>query len=438
MAPLAASTHTATATDIDYTARPPPLDVALDDPSTSSLVDDESLRSCPPLQWGILGCGRVSHDFCLALRRHVPTASIVACATSSTTNHDRGAAFGELHNIGTVHTSYSDLANDPHVQIVYVGIIHVNRREIGSLCLQAGKHVLMEKPLACTVEDATFLIQLARERNLFLQEGMWTRFFPAVEQARRLVVDQQQRLLGEVATVTTDFNFNAADSEVYPDSFVYQRKLGGGASLLVGPYPIASVLLFFGSRRPARMLVTGQVDRPTGVDLQAAMAWEFAPTGTTDSIDPDSSNFRYGDKAQGMTPKLPGAGVATLSYGMMCESEEITTVVGTRGRLTIESPCHCPTRLTIHIKAKGRGNAAQTIHCDYALPLVTESLLAQYPGTYHYPNSSGFAYEAAAVARCIAKGLLCCPQYTLAESAIAQYAMQEARVQLNVKDTNQD
>jgi dihydrodiol dehydrogenase / D-xylose 1-dehydrogenase (NADP) len=79
------------------------------------------------------------------------------------------------------------------------------------------------------------LVQLAKERNLFCLEGMWTRFFPAVEQARRLTSKfSKDRVLGEIVQVHSDFNFNASDSEEYPTSFVYNHALGGGASLLVG------------------------------------------------------------------------------------------------------------------------------------------------------------------------------------------------------------
>jgi predicted dehydrogenase len=183
-------------------APPPPLD-------SPTLTDP---LQCPELQWGILGCGRVSHDFCRAVTRHVPTACIVACATAN--SMDRAQAFAQTFDIAAAYGDYAALVADPRVQVVYVGTVHSFRREIGEMCLLAGKHVLLEKPFACKVEDAEYLIQLAKERNLFLQEGMWTRFFPAVEKARQIVM--QDKLLGEVVAVMTDFNFNASDSEIYP------------------------------------------------------------------------------------------------------------------------------------------------------------------------------------------------------------------------------
>jgi len=161
----------------------------------------------------------------------------------------------------------------------------------------ANKHVLLEKPFTCTEEDAKHLIQIAKQRQLFLMEGMWTRFFPAVEHARDLVLNQN--IIGEVVSVYSDFNFNASDSEDYPSSFVYNRTLGGGASLLVAPYPLAAATLFFNGATPDAIKVVGQKDATTGVDLQAAMVVSFPPTGDIAPAVDDSNT-------EESTPKLPG------------------------------------------------------------------------------------------------------------------------------------
>lgn len=126
---------------------------------------------------------------------------------------------------------------------------------------------------------------------------MWTRFFPAVEKARRLALNE--KVIGEICQVHSDFNFNASDSEDYPSSFVYNHKLGGGASLLVAPYPIAATTLFFNGSKPDQIKAVGQIDTATGVDLQAVLCLNFPATG---SLAPalDSNNIEES------TPKLPG------------------------------------------------------------------------------------------------------------------------------------
>jgi dihydrodiol dehydrogenase / D-xylose 1-dehydrogenase (NADP) len=357
------------------------------------------LLDCPSLQWGILGCGRVSHDWCLALQ-HLPSQRVMACATSSSsststsTSDDslRARQFAELHNIPASYQSYEQLCEDPNVHIVYVGNVHSTRREVVELCLQHNKHVMVEKPFAMNSRDAEHLIQLAAEKpHLFVTEGMWTRYFPAVQHARNLI---QQGAIGDVCTVLSDFNINAADHEEYPSSFFYQPHLGGGATLLVGPYPVAAAIMAFGGRMPTQIKAVGQVDHHTGVDLHATLVLGFDPP----AADKDGTNDNV--LAPKLSPVVPGAGTATLTYGILCESEEVTTIIGTRGRITILTPSHNPTAIKLEIKGHGRGIVAEppTVY-HYPLPEDTPEILQR--GGFNYPNSAGFCYEAAAVARCI-------------------------------------
>jgi len=151
---------------------------------------------------------------------------------------------------------------------------------------------------------------------------MWTRFFPAVEQARRLALGDGTTggggVIGEVVQVVSDFNFNASDSDAYPTSFFYDRALGGGASYLVAPYPLAAATLFFRGAQPDAIKVVGQVDdERTGVDLQASMIMSFPPTGNVPpALDPNNTLEN--------TAKLPGAGMAICSYGFLGDSRPLS------------------------------------------------------------------------------------------------------------------
>lgn len=369
----------------------------------------------------VTGCGRVSNDFCQALKL-LPTQSVVACSARSLEN---AKAFAEKHSISKYYGGYDEMLQDKDVQIVYVGNVHSFRRSTGEKCLLAGKHVVLEKPFACSVEDGKYLISLAKEKDLFIMEGMWTRFFPAVQKARDLA-SGSEKVLGEIASVFSDFNFNAADSEEYPSSFVYQRKLGGGANLLVGPYPMAAASLFFNGRMPESIKAVGQVDKEMEVELQSSVILSFSPT---DTVKPSMEGGN-------IYPKLPGSGIATLSYGMLCETPEETTIVGSKGRMKIGSPGHCPTRLTVELKADGRGQSGGTLNFEYPLPCDTEEISKS--GGYFYPNSAGFCYEAAAVARCIASGKRETPQFTLEETMLNLRIIEEVRNQLGVKAFDED
>jgi predicted dehydrogenase len=126
---------------------------------------------------------------------------------------------------------------------------------------------------------------------------MWTRFFPAVQKARNIAhgttETEEKPSLGQISKVYSDFNFYAPDHEEYPTSFVYNRKLGGGASYMVAPYPLAAATMFF-KNAPDSAKVVGQVDEATGVDLQAAMILSFPPTASSNNVLADKS------------PMLPG------------------------------------------------------------------------------------------------------------------------------------
>jgi len=387
-------------------------------------LDDQSVTNpleCPSLRWGIISCGRISHDFTQALKL-LPTAKTVACSARSL---DDAKRFAEKHGIETAYGSYDELLQDSNIDIVYVGNVHSFRRVVGEKVLKANKHCLLEKPFACNKTDAEYLVSLAKERNLFLMEGIWTKFFPAVEQARRLALGSQIDIdgrIGEITQVDSDFNFNAADSEDYPSSFVYNHGLGGGASLLVSPYPISISMLFFRGATPDQIKAVGQVDKGTGVDLQASVVLNFPPTGDlSPALD---TNVKEN------TPKLPGSGMALLSFGLLGESEEETTVLGTKGRLKICSPCHCPTKVVLTTKNEGRGNISEEV---YEYPLPEETTKIKEAGSFFYPNSTGLAYEAAAVARCIAAGKMEAPQCTLKDTLSNISIIDEVRKQLGVK-----
>ena len=124
------------------------------------------------------------------------------------------------------------------------------------------------------------------------------------------------------------------------------------------------------------------------------------------------------------------AGAATLSFGMLAESAEETIVLGTKGRLTICSPGHCPTKLHVIIKASGRGNSGSDSIYEYPLPADTDDILQA--GGYFYPNSAGLAYEAAAVARCIKAGKTEAPQFTLNDTLNNIAMIDQLRSQLGV------
>ena len=109
------------------------------------------------------------------------------------------------------------------------------------MCLNGGKAVLVEKSFTMNRRQAEDIIALAREKKLFVMEAMWTRFMPAVVEAKRIVDSGE---IGKPAHVTADFGFT---SDAGPEHRLFNPELGGGALLDLGIYPLSMSSFFLGT-----------------------------------------------------------------------------------------------------------------------------------------------------------------------------------------------
>ncbi|GAB3451007.1 Gfo/Idh/MocA family oxidoreductase [Streptomonospora sediminis] len=213
----------------------------------------------PPVRWGILGTGAIAHRFMAGLRA-VPEAEVVAVGSRSPETADRFAA---AWDIPRVHGSYADLAADGGVDVVYVATPHNVHHQATMLCLEAGRHVLCEKPLAVNAAEAAAMIDAAKRNDRFLMEAMWTRFAPATAKVRELVAEGA---IGEVRMVSAGIGVR---TDYDPAHRLYAPDLAGGALLDVGVYPVALASMFLGEFTDVQAQAT---KAPTGVDAQVAMA----------------------------------------------------------------------------------------------------------------------------------------------------------------------
>ena len=302
-----------------------------------------------PLRWGIVGAGNVSRQFALSLKG-VQGATITAVAAREQARAD---AFATNLGIARAFDSYETMVTDSEVDIVYVGTKTWLHKEHSILGLNAGKHVLCEKPLASTVSEATEMYAAAKAQGVMLLDGMWTRFFPAVEHALTLI---EQGAIGEPLMVHADF---------FDPIYVIQ----------------AAPLAFGIENAPTTITTAGRAASAAVLDYEGKRAALL-------SFPPFNS-------------ELP----------------EVTEIFGTQGRISLGRPGHCPTDITLHSPPVGQvpsqyrtGNVpapAQRFH--YPLP-------ANVSIPNPFPNQHGFLYMAEAVHRCLAAGLTECPQYGEAES----------------------
>ena len=188
------------------------------------------------LRWGVIGTGGIAHSFVEALRS-TPTARVTAVGSRTL---ERAEEFADAWNIPRRHGDYADLAADPEVDAVYVATPHPWHHPNTLTCLNAGKHVLVEKPMAMNALQVSQMIAAARDNDRFLMEAMWTRYLPASRLVRDLV---QDGAIGEVHWISAEFGVNAPYD---PDHRLFNADLGGGALLDLGVYPLALASQYLG------------------------------------------------------------------------------------------------------------------------------------------------------------------------------------------------
>jgi predicted dehydrogenase len=175
--------------------------------------------AAPALRWGVLGTGWIAERFTGSLRRNT-RQQVVAVGSRSVAS---AKEFADRAGIGRAHGSYADLVADPEVDIVYVATPHNFHHEHALLALDAGKHVLVEKPIALNAAQATEVAARAAERGVYCAEALWTFYLPSYDVIRQLLDDG---VLGDVRTVLADHG------EWFPETHrILRHDLAGGALL---------------------------------------------------------------------------------------------------------------------------------------------------------------------------------------------------------------
>ena len=205
------------------------------------------------IRWGIAGTGRIASDFVRDLSS-IPDAEVVAVGSRTV---ESARSFASTRGIARAHGSIESLVADSSVDVIYVAGIHPVHRDHAIAAMRAGKHVLVEKPLAMNATEVAEMIGVSRETNRFLMEAMWTRFNPLhVELRRRFDAAE----FGRVTAIDSDFSFALP---VDPSHRLFDPSKGGGALLDVGIYPITLAWWWLGA--PATWTARGHIGS-TGVD----------------------------------------------------------------------------------------------------------------------------------------------------------------------------
>ncbi len=152
---------------------------------------------------------------------------------------NKSAAFAEKYNMSVFYGSYTEAIEDPLVDLVYIALPHPFHYTWAKEALLCNKNVLCEKPLTVNSKEAEELFRIAKEKNLFFSEAMWTRFLPSVNTVRALITK------GEIGNIKKIKGIIAHDSTRVPR--MTDPHLAGGMLLDCGIYLITSVFLLMGS-----------------------------------------------------------------------------------------------------------------------------------------------------------------------------------------------
>jgi xylose dehydrogenase (NAD/NADP) len=207
-----------------------------------------------PVRWGILSTARINHAV-LTPARESDKAEVVAVASR---DQGRADAYARERGIERAYGSYEALLADPQVEVVYNSLPNGPHVEWSIRALEAGKHVLCEKPFGRRAAEVERAFDVAERADLRLMEAFMYRHHP---QTRKLEEVVAAGAIGELRQLRSSFSFTLADQtdvRLLPD-------LDGGALMDLGCYCISGSRLLAGE--PEQVLGLQHVG-PTGVDLR--------------------------------------------------------------------------------------------------------------------------------------------------------------------------
>ena len=223
------------------------------------------------VNWAILAPGRIANSMVAAMngikdgKLETIDGNKIRLYAVASRNLERAKDFAAKWNFEKAYGSYEELYNDPDVDAVYIANPHAFHLQSALGCLKAGKHVLCEKPAGCSRDQLDKMTSLAREKNLFFMEAMWTAFNPSIAEIKKEIT---AGTIGQIKNIDSRFcNRNPYD----PNDRNYAPDQAGGALLDLGIYNIyfAMMLSDFSpvAERSSQVRMLKGVDAWNGVNL---------------------------------------------------------------------------------------------------------------------------------------------------------------------------
>ena len=249
-----------------------------------------------PLRLGVLGAARISLGAIIPAAAQTEAIEVTAVATRS---GGKSNAVKESAPNARILEDYETLLDDDNVEAIYVPLPNSMHVDWTLRALDAGKHVLCEKPFSLDAAGAERAVEKAKEKNLKLAEGFMYRLHRQTLRLGELLSDG---VVGEVRQVISEFGHRLDD----PDDVRAVGSLGGGSLGDVGCYCVSGVRLAFGDE-PRRATASARFD-DSGADREFAGLLEF------------------------------DGGVGIVSCSISSARRERLQIVGTEGRIVLDAP----------------------------------------------------------------------------------------------------
>ncbi len=262
------------------------------------------------IKWGIIGLGNIADKFAQDLNLHSESILYGVASRDIT----KANIFKSKHNAYTAFDSYEKLAKCKDIDVIYIATPHVFHYENTMLCLNEGKAVLCEKPFSMNAIQSKKMIDLAKSKNVFLMEAIWTVLMPSTDKLLELI---DNNIIGKIKSIDANFGFDAIPRKV---ERLFSNKLGGGSLLDIGIYPILLCQLVLGV--PNKIEAKANIDE-NNVDI------EF------------EGKLFYNDVK-----------IANVKSSLLEKTSTEAIIVGTKGSIRMTAPFHHTKKIILSVDGK--------------------------------------------------------------------------------------
>lgn len=334
------------------------------------------------VRWGFLATGRIAHTVARDLAL-LPDHRLVAVGSR---RPEAAEAFAAEHagpdGPARAHGSYEELVADPDVDVVYIASPHALHLEHARLALEAGKHVLCEKPVTLDAADADEMVRLARHHDRFLMEAMWTACHPVVREVRERLHAGE---FGAPRHLRAELGFRVGPTAAQR---MLDPALGASALLDMGIYPLTLAHLMLG---PASEVTAMAELSDRGIDLDVAVLGRHE-----------------------------GGAISSSTASMTSWSDRSGVITTDLGRIVLHGQMHYPTHAEFTPvdpdstnDASGRGSI---VRIEGREPVI----------------GRGYGNELAEVGRCLRAGLRESPLVPHEQTIALMRLMDDVRAQIGV------